>query len=358
MSRGSNFVKNYPTIKVSSVLSDSFTTLSAKIDGGQPSGSIAIITGGALADAVVKGLNNRVYSQYFNIATTGNAILFDEYACRPILTYNQNGSVITGSAGVGSATRMVWNLGQWGGGFLIRHIEYYEFATKGTSNFFGVFSSYGGYRWTCSSATRGIFGGGNLNPRGSFGGVVNTINYITMATASNPTSFGTMGYPSDQMNGLSSTTRGVFGANNVAVVYGRSIDLEYITIASTGNSTNFGDMTTNGGYSPATASSSTRGLFSTGYSNNLSAVTVTTDYIEISTTGNATSFGNISQGREYATGVSSSIRAVITGGYSGATSYASMEYYTIATTGTATSFGNLLSTCHSAAGASNSHGGI
>jgi hypothetical protein len=358
MSRGSSFVKNYPGMQVSSALSDSFTTPSAIVAGEPTSSSTAIIAAGRLADAVINGINNRVYSQFFNIATTGNAILFSEYACRPMLAYNQNGSVLVANAGVGSATRMVWNMGEWGGGFLIRHIEYYEFATKGTSNFFGVFSSYGGYRWTCSSATRGLFGGGNLNPRGSFGGVVTAINYITMATQGNGISFGTMGFPSDQMNGLSSTTRGVFGANNVAIVYGRSVDLEYVTIASTGNSTNFGNMTTNGGMSPATAASSTRGLFSTGYSNNLTTVTVTTDYITIATLGDGTSFGNVSQGREYATGVSSSIRAVITGGYSGATNFASMEYYTIATTGTATSFGNLLSTNSAAAGASNSHGGI
>jgi hypothetical protein len=358
MSRGSSFVKNYPGMQVSSALSDSFTTPSAIVAGEPTSSATAIITGGVLSDAVINGINNRVYSQFFNIATTGNAILFGEYACRPILTYNQNGSVISASAGVGSATRMVWNMGQYGGGFLVRHIEYYEFATKGTSNFFGVFTVYGGNRWTCSSATRGVFGGGNLNPRGSFGGVVTTINYVTMATQGNGTSFGTMVSPNDEMNGLSSTTRGVFGANNVAVVYGRTIDLEYITIASTGNSITFGNMTTNGGVKPATAASSTRGLFATGYSTALAAITVTTDYITIATLGDGISFGNLSQGRSYSQGSSSSIRAVISGGFSGATNFASMEYYTIATTGTATSFGNLLSTNYDGAVASNSHGGI
>jgi hypothetical protein len=345
-------------MQVSSALTASFTTPSSIVVQEQPSGSIAILTCGAQADATINGIANRVFSQYFNIATTGNATLFGEYSIRPILTFNQNGSVAVAGSAVGSATRMVFTPGQWGGGFLMRHIEYYEFATKGTSNFFGVFQSYGGYRWTCSSATRGIFGGGNLNAVGSFGGVVTTLNYVTMATISNSTGFGNMVAPSDQMSGLSSTTRGVFGANNVALVYGRSVDLEYITIASTGNSTTFGDMTTNGGMTPATASSSTRGLFATGYSSALTTETLTTDYITIATTGNGTSFGNMSIARQYATGVSSSIRAVIAGGYTGATNRDSMEYYTIASTGTSTSFGNLLSTFYAGGGASNSHGGI
>lgn len=356
MSRLIRLLKQTPSAQVSSALTGDFVTPSAITTVEPTFAAVAVLTTCATT-ITVDGISSRNYTQYFNIATTGNTTLFALFGWRPITLYTYvNAS--SGHSAVGSSTRGIFQQGEFGGGFLLRNLEYLTFATKGSMQYFATMTSYGGYRWTCASATRGIFGGGNLSDTGSFGGVRKALEYVTMATTGTITSFGDMGYPSDQMNGLSSTTRGVFGGNNVAAVYGRTVDLEYITIATTGNATNFGDMTTNAGFSPATASSSTRGLFMTGYSNNLAAGTTTTDYITIATTGNGTSFGDVIQKRQYSNGVSSSIRAVLSGGYDGATTYASMEYYTIASTGTATSFGDMLGATSSHAGASNSHGGI
>lgn len=356
MSRLGRLLKQTPSAQVSSALTGDFVTPSAITTPEPISAAVAVLSTGGTT-ITVDGVSSRNYNQYFNIATTGNTTLFAIFGWRPITLYTLVNASI-GHSAVGSSTRGLFQQGEFGGGFLLRNLEYLTFATKGSMQYFGTMTKYGGFRWTCSSSTRGIFGGGNLSTTGSFGGVSNALEYVTMATTGTVTSFGTMVSPSDQMNGLSSTTRGVFGANNVAVVYGRSVDLEYITIATTGTSTTFGDMTTNAGMSPATASSSTRGLFMTGYSDNLVAVTSTTDYITIASTGNGTSFGNVIQPRQYSNGVSSSIRAVLSGGYVGATTYGSMEYYTIATTGTATTFGDMLGVTSYHAGASNSHGGI
>jgi len=360
MSRPSNFVKNYPSMQVSSALTDSFTTPSAPIGGENPTGSIAVMQGGTIGGLTLDGISsNTVYSQFINIASAGNSSLFSDVSRRQAIQVGVYGGGNAGNTALSSTTRMVIGQGEYGGGHLVRAIEYLEFATKGTAQKFGVFIEYGGYRWTCSSSTRGIFGGGNLSTAGSFGGVKNTLTYVTIATIGNQTSFGTMSAPSDQMDGCGSTTRGIFGGNDVALVYGRSVDIEYITIATTGNAANFGDLSTTG-FRGGAASSSTRALFMGGRNVSLSADTLVCEYFTIASTGNSTNFGNITVSRTYGNGLSNSTRAVHAGGYSNTTSTAqsTSEYFTLATTGNATSFGNLLSTMYSAGGASNSHGGL
>ena len=360
MSRGSSFVKNYPGMQVSSALSPSFTTPSAPIGGDNPTGSIAVMQGGWLSSLTLDGLSgNTVYSQFINIATAGNSTLFASISRRQAIQAGVTGGANNGNTAVGSTTRMVITMGEYGGGYLLREIEYLEFATKGTAQKFGVHDTYGASRWSLSSSTRGIFGGGNLSSTGSFGGVVTGIRYVTIATLGNSVSFGSMIAPSDQMTGCASTTRGVFGGNDVALVYGRSVDIEYITIATTGNSTTFGDFSTTG-FSAGAGSSSTRGLFMGGRNVSLAADTKVSEYLTIATTGNSSNFGDLALFRVYGLGLSNSTRAVDAGGYANATStsQSTSEYFTIATTGNATSFGNLLGTMYNAGGASNSHGGL
>jgi len=82
----------------------------------------------------------------------------------------------------------------------------------------------------------------------------------------------------------------------------------------------------------------TRAVFSGGY---ISDRVNTMDYIDIATTGNATSFGTLSTARDTASGVSSETRGVICGGANSSGPLSSMEYITLNTTGNATSFGNL-----------------
>ena len=68
----------------------------------------------------------------------------------------------------------------------------------------------------------------------------------------------------------------------------------YITIATLGNGTDFGDLTaeTNGAASP---SSPTRVVFTGGKRDN--SFSVTCDYVEIATTGNAKYFADLTSAR-------------------------------------------------------------
>ena len=67
----------------------------------------------------------------------------------------------------------------------------------------------------------------------------NTIDYITIASTGNATSFGSLSATKSLIAAASSSTRGTFaGCGNPTSVN----TIEYVTIASTGNSTKFGDL--------------------------------------------------------------------------------------------------------------------
>jgi hypothetical protein len=89
-------------------------------------------------------------------------------------------------------------------------------------------------------------------------------------------------------------TRGLFGGGWTTNV------IAYITISTTGDATDFGDLTiARGGV--AGCADSTRGCFGGG-----SGRTDLIDYITISTTGNATDFGDLSPTKEGLAGLDDS----------------------------------------------------
>jgi hypothetical protein len=137
--------------------------------------------------------------------------------------------------------------------------------------------------------------------------------------------------------------RGVFGGGYTAPATSFNV-IQYINISSTGNAIDFGDLSAaRGGMSAC--SSSTRGVFSGGTV--VSAPYPKTNVIEfitISSTGNAQDFGDLSVAKQTAAACSSSTRGVFGGGYTNtpaATVFNVIEYITIASTGNAQDFGDL-----------------
>lgn len=137
--------------------------------------------------------------------------------------------------------------------------------------------------------------------------------------------------------------RGVFagGFTQNPTAYSNIID--YIDITTAGNASDFGDLTV-GRYSGDGASNGSRGVFMAGGTS--SGASNIIDYITISTTGNATDFGDMVFADQYYNSCASDVtRAYSFGGARGAAgSYAYMnhiQYITIATTGNATDGGNL-----------------
>ena len=69
------------------------------------------------------------------------------------------------------------------------------------------------------------------------------------------------------------------------------------------------------------------------------------EYVEIQTTANANSFGNLTTGRAWLGSCSNASRGMWTGGWTGAFSNV-MDYHAIASTGNAGTFGTLVVARH------------
>jgi len=116
--------------------------------------------------------------------------------------------------------------------------------------------------------------------------------------------------------------------------------IDYINISSLGNATDFGDLTaateSNGGASSSTRGLSAGGEITAGRSNII-------EYITMATTGNGTDFGDLIAGGYWIAGTSNETRALFgSGTESSGVMSQRMTYVTIATTGNAINFGNLI----------------
>jgi hypothetical protein len=250
----------------------------------------------------------------------------------------------------GSSTRGLFGGGGSGAGENI--IDYVTIASVGNAIDFGDLTQARGALGSCSSETRGIFGGGTTNGSGT--GSVNTIDYVTIASAGNATDFGDLiqvEFGVISVWGCASPTRGVF-AGGTSSGAGASNVIQYLTIATTGNTLDFGDLATV--TSVCGVSSSTRGVFASNQ-NSFNVI----QYITIATTGNATDFGDLPTSSNYSiTGTSSPTRGLFMGGFGGGQANV-INYITIASTGDATYFGDLSPGLYSIPGCtSNCHGGI
>jgi len=264
--------------------------------------------------------------EYITISTTGNSTSFG------------NLSVITKTMGAtsnGITGRGIFVGGKNWGGVIINNIEYITISTSSNSIDFGDLSAATAYKVSTSNGTndRGVFAGG------IGGGVSDTIDYLTISSTGNTTPFGDLAYP--VVNNAATSN----GTNNRGIFSGGSRwgtnptnTIEYITITSTSNATNFGDLVADNRWVHASISNLTnnRGLFLggvfDGYTNNI-------EYVTISSTSNSYDFGDLINAKGGFPGTSNGTneRGVV-----GATSGTILEYVTISSTGNATTFGNLL----------------
>ena len=242
------------------------------------------------------------------------------------------------------------NIGVFYGGYsggILNTIQYVTITTTGNAASFGSLTTGSIGMAGCGSTTRGIKAGGT---NAGFS-AVNTIEYITFATTGNATSFGQLTSARLWIAGCNSSTRGLIGGGDAP-----SNAIDYITIATTGNATSFGQLTVARGYL-ASCSSSTRGIWAGGTAASSSDVI---DYVTIATTGNAITFGSLLtiNGGSFA-GCSSSTRGVFAGGTDGTNTRTNViQYITIASTGNATDFGDLTEKPNNNAGFSNATRGV
>jgi len=234
--------------------------------------------------------------------------------------------------------------GVFGGGYntalannLSKAINYITIDTLGNSSSFGELSEKRFNMAGSSNGTRGCFCGG-LTYVPSFQ-YVNIIEYVTIGTAGNTTDFGDLLTAVNQNTACSHLTRGVI-AGGVDSSNGSGINtIQYITIATTGNATDFGDLTT-AKKAMCAVSDATRGVFASGQYSNTTYVSM--DYITIASAGNGTDFGDNTQTATHGSGTNNDVRGLFFHSINGSNVYQNIiDYITIATTGNATDFGDM-----------------
>jgi len=278
---------------------------------------------------------------YINILSTGNALNFG----------NLTGTTAANTSSCSSSTR-----GIFGGGSYVNTITYITIASEGNSISFGTLSTANrGYLAACSSSTRGVFGGGyTTSPANA---TVNVIDYITISTLGNALDFGDLFTGRYNTGSFSSPTRGIWGGGvGVGPTFSLQKSIEFITISSTGNATNFGDLTQTKAQNSG-CSNSTRGLFMGGSLLAGSSFINTIDYITIASVGNAITFGDLTQARGRGGCCSTSTRGVLGGGFT-TSKVNTIDYITITSTGNAQDFGDLTESQNGIGACSDSHGGL
>ena len=217
-------------------------------------------------------------------------------------------------------------------------VDFLTISTMGDSQDFGDMPDTNtGVPGSCSSRTRGLFGGGYP--------YTDRICFFTFASTGDSTDFGNLSQSRSNLNGLGDGIRGVFvggytGSNQTT--------MDYVTISQTGNAVDFGDLSANSN-TPLAANSSTRGLIAGINETNV------IEFITISTTGNATDFGDLTVARSGgAVGpLGNSTRGIFASGYSGGDLNV-LDFVTIATKANAQDFGDLAVIAASQTGAASS----
>ena len=125
--------------------------------------------------------------------------------------------------------------------------------------------------------------------------------------------------------------RGIWAAGGETSPVGNVNTIEYVNISSTGDAVNFGDLTRKNNWLGSCASS-TRGVWAAG-----GPSSDTIDYVTIASTGDAIDFGNMAAGYIQIGGLSNQTRGIFSGGYNNV-----LQYITIASTGNAVDYGDLI----------------
>ena len=146
--------------------------------------------------------------------------------------------VIRNGAAAQNGTKGLWGGGQ-GPSANYYTIVAYEFATTGTGTKFGELSDNPSANTAVSSGIRCVFAGGASS------GVINTIEYVTIATEGNTTDFGDLTVARRNLAGCNNRIRGTFsGGHPQSSGSGNNVNtIDFITIATTGDAQDFGDLT-------------------------------------------------------------------------------------------------------------------
>ena len=230
-----------------------------------------------------------------------------------------------------------------GGGFVSPSsqnvMDFIEIATSGNAQDFGDLTVILRNIATCASSTRGTFAGGQ-SPSNS-----DVICFTTISSSGGANDFGNLREAMTNSNEgcISDNTRGIILYGGPTSLPHPTIQgtLDFITIPTTGDSSSFGELSVARRHT-ATMASPTRGVFATGKNDTTSTYLKLIDFVIIQTQGTAVTFGEIStNGREQSVGAGNKTRGLIAGGLESPTPYQSIDFITLATEGNGQDFGDL-----------------
>ena len=183
---------------------------------------------------------------------------------------------------------------------------------------------------------RAFIVGGQLAPNEA---ITNRIEFITIETQGNATDFGDLTATFGSAGqGFASRTRGFqaggYSVNPHPTNYMNNID--FWTVSSTGNASDFGDLL-NTEQSNSALSSATRGIITPGSNPNPASNVI--QYVTMTTTGNAQDFGDLTLARTHTRGLASPTRGVNVGGRNPG-NVTTMDFITISSLGNAQDFGD------------------
>jgi len=173
-------------------------------------------------------------------------------------------------------------------------------------------------------------------------GKVQGIEFWNITSTGNSADFGDMrevisGYPGNSAFSTNATQGLIsgFAYDNAA---GNTIDK--LTLSSKGNTSDFGNLTQQSQSSSSSVANSTRAIHSIGYTAS-AAQSNSIEYMTFGSSGNATDFGNLSAASALGGGAGSSTRGIFFAiNFNTVTDV--IDYVTIGSAGNATDFGNLL----------------
>ena len=224
-------------------------------------------------------------------------------------------------------------------------LDFVDIATIGNATDFGDLTTARTAKQMGSSGTRGILAGGGFPGTVSY----NSIDYITFQSGGGASEFGDLSLNRAKGAGVGDGVRGVLAGGEIpASPYHMYNYIEYVNIATTGNGSSFGELAT-AANTDGSVADRTRGVIcatDTLAPSVSSPNTTRNNIIEFITTaseGNSQDFGDLTIDRRCGNGVSSSrTRGLFYSGSPGPGPHRNtIDYITIQTTGNAIDFGDL-----------------
>jgi len=281
-------------------------------------------------------------------------------------TAGSSGPIIAGVSTVTSTSHMVMPSGPtemrggrgrgiFGGGETptqVNTIDKIEIATTGNATDFGDLSFALDQSGGASSATRGLVAGGR-SPESS------TINYITLSSEGGANDFGDLTQVWNSGKGASDGTTAIWFGGEWSGAYQGLSRIEFNTIATTGDASIFGNLEDGRIYSQtASFESHTRGFIGAGSDGYSPYYQNTVDFVTIATKGDSKLFGDLSQKRSQAGGCSSSTRGCFLGGHADPAYVNIIDFVTMSSLGNFADFGDMTVDNRYSTGTSNSIRGV